>query len=251
MDNIKSVLTREELTVFTLRALYSEYGYSQYKMSKFEEYELYMRNKDFLVSDNIITFNDTDGRLLALKPDVTLSIIKNNKDNPDGLLKAQYNEHVYRISGSTQSFAELMQVGLECIGKVGENEIVETLFLAKESLDLICEDNILAISQLDILEALMEHFSLSREARRSLLKNLEAKNPSGIREAMLSEALSENDASLLSSLADIYGSPASVLPRLDSFRVSDKANAAINSLVNITDIQTYSYKTAGPCPSAS
>ncbi len=236
MDNIKSVLTREELTVFTLRALYSEYGYSQYKMSKFEEYELYMRNKDFLVSDNIITFNDTDGRLLALKPDVTLSIIKNNKDNPDGLLKAQYNEHVYRISGSTQSFAELMQVGLECIGKVGENEIVETLFLAKESLDLICEDNILAISQLDILEALMEHFSLSREARRSLLKNLEAKNSSGIYEAMLSEALSENDASLLSSLADIYGSPASVLPRLDSFRVSDKANAAINSLVNITDM---------------
>ena len=236
MDNIKSVLTREELTVFTLRALYSEYGYSQYKMSKFEEYELYMRNKDFLVSDNIITFNDTDGRLLALKPDVTLSIIKNNKDNPDGLLKAQYNEHVYRISGSTQSFAELMQVGLECIGKVGENEIVETLFLAKESLDLICEDNILAISQLDILEALMEHFSLSREARRSLLKNLEAKNSSGIYEAMLSEALSENDASLLSSLADIYGSPASVLSRLDSFRVSDKANAAINSLVNITDM---------------
>ena len=236
MDNIKSVLTREELTVFTLRALYSEYGYAQYKMSKFEEYELYMRNKDFLVSDNIITFNDTDGRLLALKPDVTLSIIKNNKDNPEGLLKAQYNEHVYRISGSTQSFAELMQVGLECIGKVGENETVETLFLAKESLDLICEDNILAISQLDILEALMEHFSLSREARRSLLKNLEAKSSSGICEAMADEGLSEKDVCLLSSLADIYGAPASVLPRLDAFRVSEKANAAINSLIKVTDM---------------
>ena len=236
MDNIKSVLTREELTVFTLRALYSEYGYSQYKMSKFEEYELYMRNKDFLVSDNVITFTDTDGRLLALKPDVTLSIIKNNKDNPDGLLKMQYNENVYRISGSTQSFAELMQVGLECIGDVGEEEIVETLFLAKESLDLICEDNILAISQLDILEALMEHFSLSREARRTLLSCLGSKNSSGIYEAMISSSLSESDASLLASLAEVYGSPSVVLPRLDSFRVSERANLAIDSLLRITDM---------------
>lgn len=236
MDNIKSVLTREELTVFTLRALYSEYGYSQYKMSKFEEYELYMRNKDFLVSDNVITFTDTDGRLLALKPDVTLSIIKNNKDNPDGLLKMQYNENVYRISGSTQSFAELMQVGLECIGDVGEEEIVETLFLAKESLDLICEDNVLAISQLDILEALMEHFSLSREARRTLLSCLGSKNSSGIYEAMISSSLSESDASLLASLAEVYGSPSVVLPRLDSFRVSERANLAIDSLLRITDM---------------
>ena len=62
-SKIKSVLTPLELAELSLRALYSEYGYRQYKMSKFEEYELYLRNKDFLVSDNVITFTDTDGRL--------------------------------------------------------------------------------------------------------------------------------------------------------------------------------------------
>ena len=70
------VLKNEEKAVFELRELYSKYGYLQYKMSKFEEYDLYVSNKDFLVSENIITFTDTDGKLLALKPDVTLSIIK-------------------------------------------------------------------------------------------------------------------------------------------------------------------------------
>lgn len=67
-------LKYDERAIFVLRSLYSKYGYSYYKMSKFEEYDLYVRNKDFLVSDSVITFTDTNGRLMALKPDVTLSI---------------------------------------------------------------------------------------------------------------------------------------------------------------------------------
>ena len=73
----ENILKFEEKAVFTLRNLYRNHGYRQFKMSKFEEYDLYSKNKDFLVSDGVITFNDTDGKLLALKPDVTLSIIKN------------------------------------------------------------------------------------------------------------------------------------------------------------------------------
>ena len=214
MNDIRNVLTRDELTVFTLRALYSEYGYSQYKMSKFEEYELYVRNKDFLVSDNVITFTDTDGRLLALKPDVTLSIIKNNKDNPDGLIKAQYNENVYRISGSTHSFGELMQVGLECIGKIGDEEISEVLFLASRSLDSISSDNILAISQLDIVEGLMEYASLSAEGKKKILLSLGQKNTSAIREVLLSEGADGKASELILSLPSVYGAPRIVIPKL-------------------------------------
>lgn len=235
MDNIKNVLTREEIAVFTLRALYSKHGYSQYKMSKFEEYELYVRNKDFLVSDNVITFTDTDGRLLALRPDVTLSIIKNNKDNPEGLIKAQYNENVYRISGSTHSFGELMQVGIECIGAVSDKEICEVLYLAAKSLDSISENNVLAVSELNIAEGLMENFSVSSEGKKKILSCLGQKNASGIFEIMLREAKSEDDAALMSSLAGIYGSPASVLPSLEKYRVNEKTGAAIDSLKRITD----------------
>ena len=64
-----------ERIVYSLRSLYSSYGFSQYKMGKFEEYDFYSRNKDFLVSDEVITFTDTNGKLMALKPDVTLSIV--------------------------------------------------------------------------------------------------------------------------------------------------------------------------------
>lgn len=76
------------------------------------------KNKDFLVSDRVITFNDTNGKLLALKPDVTLSIIKNTEDAPGIKTKLCYDEKVYRPSGSTHRFKEITQIGLECIGDI-------------------------------------------------------------------------------------------------------------------------------------
>lgn len=76
----ETVLKKEEQVAFALRSLYKKYGYLPYKMSKFEPYDLYVANKEFLLGDGVITFNDTDGKLLALKPDVTLSIVKNSGD---------------------------------------------------------------------------------------------------------------------------------------------------------------------------
>ena len=93
-----SVLNNTEKIIFALRALYMNSGYSRYTMSRFEEYDLYSRNKEFLVSDGVITFTDTNGMLMALKPDVTLSIIRNCSDEKDCLRKLCYNESVYRIS---------------------------------------------------------------------------------------------------------------------------------------------------------
>ena len=92
IDN--KILKADENAAYSLRSLYRRFGYNQYKMSKFEEYALYIRNKDFLVSDGIISFTDTNGRLLALKPDVTLSIINNSKDDEGQVQKLYYDENV-------------------------------------------------------------------------------------------------------------------------------------------------------------
>ena len=134
------LLKNEELAVFRLRKIYESYGYSQFKMSKFEEYDFYVKNKDFLTSGNIITFTDTNGKLMALKPDVTLSIVKNGKDE-DGLVqKVYYSENVYRVTKSSRSFREITQTGLECVGDLDDYCISEVLTLAKESLAAVSDE---------------------------------------------------------------------------------------------------------------
>ena len=108
-----SVLQTAEKITLSLRQLFLNNGYKPYRMSKFEEYDFYVGNKDFLVSDQVITFTDVDGKLMALKPDVTLSIIKNSPDMPNKTQKVFYNENVYRVSKGTGSYKEILQTGIE------------------------------------------------------------------------------------------------------------------------------------------
>lgn len=170
------ILNNEERIGCVLRSLYRRFGYCPYKMSKFEEYALYVRNKDFLTSDGIISFTDTNGRLLALKPDVTLSIINNSKDLPGQVQKLYYDENVYRISKSSRSYKEIKQTGLECMGDVGLFELCEVLMLAIRSLESISPDYIFEISHVGLLEAVFASLPLEDTTKKQILACINRKN---------------------------------------------------------------------------
>lgn len=175
--NIESkILKSDERAACVLRSLYRNLGYCQYKMSKFEEYALYVRNKDFLVSDGIISFTDTNGRLLALKPDVTLSIINNSKDVRGSVQKLYYDENVYRISKSSRSYKEIRQTGLECIGDVGLLEICEVLLLAVRSLESISENYIFELSHEGVVESVLDDCKIDIGLRKSILSAISRKS---------------------------------------------------------------------------
>lgn len=149
MEISEQVLQTSEKYILQLRALYVANGYRPYRMSKFEEYDLYAKNKGFLVSDNVITFTDTNGRLLALKPDVTLSIIKNSQDLPQELQKVCYSENVYREDKGTKAFKEIMQTGVECFGKVKDEDVYQVIILAAKSMQLLAADWVLELANVD------------------------------------------------------------------------------------------------------
>ena len=151
----ESMLKAEERAVYTLRALYRSYGYLPYRMVKFEEYDFYARNKDFLVSDRIITFTDSRGRLLALKPDVTLSIIKSGEDREGCIQRLCYSEKVFRAAGSLGQFREITQAGLECIGDLCVYDLFEVVSLAAQSLAALGRRWVLNLSHLGLLNALL------------------------------------------------------------------------------------------------
>lgn len=170
------ILKPDERAACVLRSLYRNLGYCQYKMSKFEEYALYVKNKDFLVSDGIISFTDTNGRLLALKPDVTLSIINNSKDEPGQLQKLYYDENVYRISKSSRSYKEIRQTGLECIGDIGLLEVCEVMLLALRSLESISESYIFELSHEGIVEAVFEECRIAESLKNRILSAISRKS---------------------------------------------------------------------------
>lgn len=209
-DNLKY----DEQAVFLLRSLYSKYGYKQYKMRKFEEYDLYVRNKDFLISDSVITFTDTNGKLMALKPDVTLSIVKNTKDSDGSVQKVYYDENVYRVSKGTHSYKEIKQAGLECIGDVDTYCVCEVLSLAVKSLMTISESCVVDVSDLAILFALYDYIGLSYEARKRMTSLISDKNTHEMKRLCEDMSVSAESTALLEELISYNGTPDEILPRL-------------------------------------
>ena len=232
-----NVLTRTEKRIFALRTLYSKAGYSPYRMLKFEDYDLYSRNKDFLVSDRVITFTDTNGRLKALKPDVTMSLVRNIKDRPDELQRLYYDENVYRVSERTNSFKEIMQMGLECIGAAGNACVTEILRLAESSLALIAEgrDCVLKVSDFDLIIPLVESMIEDKAVRNGIYKLMGQKNIHGIEELCSANGIDEQAVRPLAEVLGLCGSPADVLPQLERICSGTPAESEVPELREVLE----------------
>ena len=222
-------LRPDERVSIALRRLYRAYGYRPYKVNKFEEYELYMRNKSFLTSEQILAFCDTDGRLMALKPDVTLSVVKNTRDS-DGPLKLFYSENVYRVPRAGYGFCEIMQTGVELIGRVDAYAMGEVLMLAARSLAAVSGEYALDIADLNITEGILSGEPLGDGEKSELLAFISQKNLHGL--MALCDRLGVSDAARgwLSALITEYGPLRETLPRFEALGLPEACRRGLEDL---------------------
>ena len=229
------VLKPDEKAVFSLRELYNKYGYTHYKMGKFEEYDLYAGNRSFLISDNILTFTDTNGKLMALKPDVTLSIVKNIGSSDTSTHKFFYNENVYRTSVSSGGFREIMQTGLECIGKIDTYLTCEVLSLARESLLLMSEDSLLVLSHMGYTLGLLEACNLSDKQTASALEFIKSKNAGAISVLADEAGVDAEKKEALVFVTKFYGKLEMACQEITKYLFNDRMRAACLELCEILD----------------
>ncbi len=226
----------DERAGLLLRELYRRHGYLPYRMSRFEPYDLYRKNRSFLVSENILTFTDTDGRLMALKPDVTLSIVKNAQPPAGGLEKVYYHENVYRTTAAALGFREIMQTGLECIGSLDLAAMGEVLSLASESLRLLGGGRyLLDLGHIGLVSGLLEQVR-EESVREQLLAELGRKNVPAIDRLCAQAGVNRELSDRLCRLARLYGPPEEVLPRLEELASGERPAAALEELKGLCRI---------------
>jgi len=229
----RAELKPDEKACLELRGLYEQYGYRKYRMGKFEEYGLYAENKDFLGSDKVITFTDLDGRLLALKPDVTLSIIKGTKATAQSNEKLYYIENVYRESRESHTFAEISQLGLEFIGKVDAYCITEVIALAAKSLQAISKDYILEISHMDFVVAFLESLPVGESVKLKILRSIRNKNADGIKKIAEGTGLDPQQVGRLCQIPHLYGEIHKTIESAKKLSVNEKMDQALQELESI------------------
>ena len=222
-------LRADERVSIELRDMYRRMGYMPYKVSQFEEYDLYMRNKRFLASEQVLSFSDMDGKLMALKPDVTLSIIKNTQDDGD-TRKLCYAERVYRVPRGAHGFKEIMQTGLEVIGCVDAYAMGEVLMLAAKSLAAISESWALDVADLGIVSGILAGEALTDGQTAQLLSLISEKNLHGLGSLCAQLNLSEKTTQLLSRMVTVFGPMEETLAAFEQMDLPDACGEAMGNL---------------------
>jgi len=236
MKDYDRLLRNDERAVYDLRELYEQYGYSLFRTGKFEEYELYARNKDFLGSDGILTFTDMTGKLMALKPDVTLSIAKNSEDIPGVVQKSYYDDCVYRLSRGTKVFREIPQTGIECIGDIGAYDVCEVISLAVRSLERIGSEFVLDISHMGMICGIAGMLDLPAEDEEKTLRCIGDKNYHGVMEICDRNGVPRALTEKVGELIDDYGPMAEVLGEIDDLAINDEMREAVGELRMICEV---------------
>lgn len=194
-----------EKIMYSLRRLYEQYGYRAFSMNKLEEYAFYAPYMRFLERPEIIVFSDLDGRLMAMKPDITLSIVKNVGPDIRGVRKLYYAENVYRPSPTAREFREIRQIGLECIGDVDLYTIAEVLSLSAKSLAAVDPEYFLDVSNLGVVSMLLDRHLPDYAAKDAVLAFIKQKNPHDLMRAARAAGMDAGWAERLCSLVTLQG----------------------------------------------
>ena len=233
MEFSQDVLGYGERAIMCLRTLYRQYGYTQYRMSRFEEYGLYAENRAFLSSADVITFTGAGGKLMALRPDVTLSIVKNARD--DGTLKKlYYNENIYRPDGF--EFKEQMQIGLECIGDISVDLLGEVLMLAKRSLGALGGNIRLDVSHMGFLNGLLQSAEIAPALKTELLQCFSAKNLAAVEGLCAGARLDDGFRNRLAALIRLYCPIGEGIGALREISVNAETGAALRELEDVHSV---------------
>ena len=171
MTDIK-VLDRDDLLRVEVMALFKQYGYDRYRTAKFESYEVYRRNKDYIGDESIVTFTSATGKLMALRPDVTLGLLNNLTSV--GRKKLCYDENVFRRDEKGE-YLELRQMGVENIGASDSYAEYKTVALAVKAMELIGEEYILTIGHMDLVEAFIVEADTDENQTKKALEFIQAK----------------------------------------------------------------------------
>ncbi len=235
MSSNNAILRRDEEYTLGLRRLYDAYGYKKFKMSKFEKYDLYLENKSFLRNGNIVTVTDPKGRLLALKPDITLSIVKNVRTD-ELPAKLYYCENVYIADSEAGEIKETTQVGLEYFGMIDTRALAETLILAANSLEQAGEDYRIAVSHMGFVSEILDYANVDEVAREQLSKYIAEKNLHGLLELCKKLSVNYDAVSKLCGLIEVSGKLSSVIKNSECLICGEGSRTSYTELVELSGI---------------
>ena len=219
------------MTENKLKELFELYGYRKYRMNRFETYDFYSENKNFLKTSNLITFTDLDGRLMAMKPDITLSIMRNAGSEDE---KVYYMDTVYRAGDN--HFREVAQAGVERIGQIDNYAEAEVISMAVRALKCISSDYSLRVSDSDFVSSLLDELNIDEPLQKEILSLFSRKNCDGLKKLRSENRISGKICSVLTDVLDIYLPIKEGIEKIRGMEFGEKIQKTVEHMSKVCEI---------------
>ncbi|MFN2454815.1 MAG: ATP phosphoribosyltransferase regulatory subunit [Pyrinomonadaceae bacterium] len=163
--------------------VFDGWSYEEISTPTVDYYALFERGMGAREASRAFRFTDTDGRLLALRPDVTSSVARSaatlfaDRARP---LRMCYAATVFRQTPRTHAEArrESTQLGCELIGSRSAEADIEMLLIATEVLEKLNlgRECCITLSSVEIFNGVAENLSLDAEARETMRRLIDLKD---------------------------------------------------------------------------
>ena len=242
MKNYIKNMSKKNLVLLNIRKMYDSYGYKKISLPSFEEYDLYNENKDF-IDRNVLTVMSPNGKLLALRPDITLSVAKKvSKDQSLKYSKIYYQENTYNLTKYV-GYEEDEQLGIELIGKESTFLDFEIINLAVKSLDIINKKSMIVLSHAGFISSIFENFDLEYEIKEQILDCINRKNSHDIQKILKkNEHISENVKKLIYKIPELSGNLENIEKELLKYEINDNTKKILSELKQLNSLLMKFYK---------
>ena len=242
MKNYIKNMSKKDLVLLNIRKMYDSYGYKKISLASFEEYDLYNENKDF-IDRNVLTVMSPNGKLLALRPDITLSVAKKvSKDQSLKYSKIYYQENTYNLTKYV-GYEEDEQLGIELIGKESTFLDFEIINLAVKSLDIINKKSMIILSHAGFISSIFENFDLEYEIKEQILDCINRKNSHDIQKILKSnEHISENVKKLIYKIPELSGNLENIEKELLKYEINGNTKKILSELKQLNSLLMKFYK---------
>ena len=237
----------KDSVIKNINEVFKNFGYRQILTPTFEYYDLFTDVEGTIEKEEMFKFIDRYGKILVLRPDVTipiarmgLSLYKSNKE----ALKFSYSTNVYRMQNENGGKAEFVQSGVEFLGEESEDADAEVIAIAIKSL-LSCgfKDFKIDIGQASYFKSLLEETKLSKVEIAEIKKYIESKNFTGLEFYMDGLTIDNKVKNVILSLPNLYGKVDKVIEKAKGLCLNENMEKAVNNLYKIYEaIKEYGYK---------
>ena len=247
LDGVK-MLHHEEMRNYDLIqekivSVFMNHGCKIVETPSFEDYDVYQKFFPQLRQQMVKTI-DTDGRVLVLRPDVTLPLVESAAREfplPNQLLKFGYVSTVFReYFGRSTYGKDFLQGGIEILGDPSPECDGEVILMAAEILKALGMENIrIDIGTAAYTQALFDGLPLQEQQKDVLRGFLAERNLVACRNYIAGLPLPQNARRALEALPVLFGSYAQTLGKAKEYCINSGMFNALARLEKIYDYLLY------------